>query len=128
MPVYASTATHTWTTQADFEAGVLDNVDTSYSPGDVELALNLDIGTGAFDYLVVDGMFYTDDRRGAITQQNNAGSNIVHVDTPAGRFFSGDEVLIIQMTGGSEQGLTNGCNGYMLVSCSKMEEDQVTTS
>ena len=34
-PVYASAATRTWNTEAEFEAGVLTSVDAASSPGDV---------------------------------------------------------------------------------------------
>lgn len=98
-PAYADSS-HTWDSKADFDAGVLTNVDTSSVPGDVMLAVNLDTGTGAFDDPDVTGdTFKTDWRKGAVTQKSNSGSNIVYVDTPAGRFYDVDEVLIIQMTG-----------------------------
>ena len=46
VPAYAI-STHTWTTEADFEAGVLNQVDTSSNPGAVLLATHIDTGTGA---------------------------------------------------------------------------------
>ena len=97
-PVYAI-ATHTWTTKADFDAGVLTSVDTSYSRGDVVLAITLDTGNGSSDSLIVNDTWYIDeDRRSAITQQSNAGSNVVHVaDTTYFGYMQ--EIIIIQMTG-----------------------------
>jgi hypothetical protein len=96
-PAYAD-STHTWTTEADFEAGVLSNVDTSSSPGNVLLATDVDTGNGASDFMVVTDTTYMDDRTSAITQQSNAGSNVVHVaDTTP--FGSPQEILIIQMIG-----------------------------
>ncbi|MFA5064886.1 MAG: CARDB domain-containing protein [Dehalococcoidia bacterium] len=97
-PVSADSS-HTWDSKADFDAGVLIQVNTSSSPGDVVLATYLNTGTGAFDAGDISDTYTTDWRKGAVTQRSNAGNNIVYVDTPAGRFFVGDEVLIIQMTG-----------------------------
>lgn len=97
-PVFADSS-HTWTTKADFDAGVLTNVDTSYSPGDVLLAVTIDTGTGAFDFLDVDDTTTTDWRKAAVVLTSAAGQNRVYVNTASGPFYATDEVLIIQMKG-----------------------------
>ncbi|MFA5399486.1 MAG: CARDB domain-containing protein [Dehalococcoidia bacterium] len=97
-PVSADSS-HTWDSRGDFDAGILTNVDTSSSPGDVLLATYINTGSGAFDAGDITDTFKTDWRKGAVTRRSNAGGNIVYVDTPDGRFYVGDEVLIIQMTG-----------------------------
>lgn len=97
-PVSADSS-QTWDSKADFDAGVLTNVDTSSSPGDVVLDTYINTGSGAFDAGDISDTYKTDWRKGAVTQRSDAGSNIVYADTPDGRFFVGDEILIIQMTG-----------------------------
>jgi hypothetical protein len=97
-PVFASES-HTWTTQADFDAGVLNQVDTSFSPGDVVLGTNLDTGTGADGPLnVTGGMHFIDTVKSAVNSTSNAGTDWVSVST-TDDFTTGDEVLIIQMDG-----------------------------
>jgi hypothetical protein len=96
-PAFAESS-HIWTTQADFDAGVLNQVDTSSSPGDVILATDVDTGNGGFNDLEVSGIYYTDSNRSAISQQSSAGTNRVYVDS-TGSFNPDFEVLIIQMTG-----------------------------
>jgi len=97
-PVYADSS-HTWDTKADFDAGVLTNVDTSSNPGDVVLATDLYTGNASSgDNYVNNITEYMDDRKAAVTQRCNAGSDVVHVsDTTL--FDISQEILIIQMTG-----------------------------
>jgi len=103
FPASTSSAatSYTWATEAAFEAGVLNNVDTSSNPGAVLLATSLYTGNGAFDWGGgVTSTFKTDWEKEPVTQQSNAGGNVVYVAaTPPGWFAPGYEVLIIQMTG-----------------------------
>lgn len=98
VPVHAAETIHTWDTQADFEAGVLSNVDTATSPGDVLQVNNLDTGNGSFGNNIVNAIQYTDDRRSAVNQRSNTGTNVVYIADSTG-FDSSHEVIIIQMTG-----------------------------
>jgi len=96
-PVYAY-QTHTWDTKADFDAGVLNNVDTSYSPNDVVLGINLNTGNGSDGALTVtDGLHFFDAARSAVSSTTYDHSYI-EITTTAG-FAAGQEILIIQMEG-----------------------------
>ncbi len=96
--MYALTSC-TWSTKAEFDAGVLNNVNTYASDGDVMLAsIGLDVGDGSWGDLYVDDTVFSDNIRSAISQQSNAGSNAVYVGDTA-NFSSSQEILIIQMRG-----------------------------
>jgi len=99
-PVHALTSC-TWSTKAEFDAGVLNNVNTYASDGDVMLAsIGLDVGDGSWGDLTVNGedTVHSDNIRTRLTANSSAGNNVLYVADTAG-FSSSQEILIIQMTG-----------------------------
>jgi hypothetical protein len=112
-PVYAW-QTHTWDTKADFDAGVLTNVDTSYSPGDVVLATNLNTGNGSDGALTIpDGFHFFNPASSALSFTSYAYHDWIEVSSTTG-FATGQEVLIIQMTGqGAGNWETNFIDGVV---------------
>ena len=117
-PVYA-VQTHTWDTKADFDAGGLHQVDTSYSLNDVVLGINLYTGTGADGELnVPDGLFFINGIRSAVSSTSYAYRDWVYVSSTTG-FAAGQEVLIIQMTGEGagnwETNFVDGVTAFALV-------------
>lgn len=96
-PAYAWTP-QTWNTQAQFNAGVRTNVDTSYSPNNVLLASSLDTGDGSDRALTVTGTYIINTTATGLSSTSYIGSNFIGVTSTTG-FAAGQEVLIIQMTG-----------------------------
>jgi hypothetical protein len=91
-------SSYTWNTQAQFDAGVLNNVDTDFSPNNVVLAINLNTGNGSDGALAIDAPQFIDDVRSALSSTSMAHETFLVVNTTSG-FAAGQEILIIQMTG-----------------------------
>jgi len=97
-PVHAHTY-YTWYTKADFDAGVLSNVDTSFSEGDVVLAPNIDVGDGSWGDLTIHNQtVYTDNIRTSLTSMSSTGDNVLYVADTTG-FSPSQEIFITQTFG-----------------------------